>query len=769
MHALHRTNLDVALRYAAAGFRIFPCGTDKRPLVPSWAAEATKDTDRIRAWWAEHPEALVGLPMKPHDLLTFDADRHEADQDGVAHLRALCAQHEPVPPHPIVLTANGGEHHIFKQPANKIGNRKLGNGLETRGYKDDNDGGYIIAAGSKLPDGRLWRRANGAPSLLSVTLVEPPEWLADYAREKPREECCQTSLHKRTKREESYAQKALDNLARDLAAMAPESGRNDRLNIAALKLGSMVGAGWVGEATVTGRLFDACVANGLVKDTGTKAVNATIKSGLKAGLAQPHPDLQDRDRSGASREDKAAERSEPTAWQRTTTWRDGLITARALQTKTFAPVRIILPGLIPEGVTILAGKPKIGKSWLALDICAAVAGDRFVLGETKPVRGDALYLALEDNQRRLKKRTDKILQGAAGWPEALEMHTEWRRVDQGGLDDIREWCEAHSARRLIWIDTFVKIRPVAGRNEQAYGFDYRAIEGLQKLAGEYQVGIVINHHLRKASSEDDAFDDVSGTLGLTGAADTVVLMKRQAGMVKIFVRGRDIEEAEFAAEFNRTTCRWRIVGGADDVFRSQERQAIIAALKDAGTDKDGNPVPMSVAEIMAATERTDRQAIYALLHKMQRAGEIAAVGRGLYALPGQNPLSGVEIGENGTPEALTEQQAIEKSSISAADESQRRSQRNLNGGESLEIAVEIPKTTSPLKIKGSAPESQHLNDLNGSERVPTNGFGPPRGNGWHLVGDQPQGRAIVFVKEVWPPALGPPGDDVFDIDPRWRQ
>jgi RecA-family ATPase len=246
--------------------------------------------------------------------------------------------------------------------------------------------------------------------------------------------------------------------------------------------------------------------------------------------------------------------------RRSTTWRDGLITAKDLQTKTFAPVRIIVPDLIPEGVTIVAGKPKIGKSFLALDVCAAVAGGRFVLGETKPVQGDALYLALEDNQRRLKKRTDKIIQGVANWPERLELHTEWRRVDQGGLDDVKEWCEAHPTRRLIWIDTFVKIRPLAGKNEQAYAFDYRAIEGLQKLAGEYQVGIVLNHHLRKASSEDDAFDDVSGTLGLTGAADTIIIMKRLSGMVKVFVRGRDIEEAEFAAEFNKQTCRWRLVG-----------------------------------------------------------------------------------------------------------------------------------------------------------------------------------------------------------------
>jgi RecA-family ATPase len=192
------------------------------------------------------------------------------------------------------------------------------------------------------------------------------------------------------------------------------------------------------------------------------------------------------------------------------TWRDGLITASELQ-KRFKPVRIIVPGLIPEGVTIVAGKPKVGKSWLALDLCIAAAGDRFVLGHTKPVHGDVLYLALEDNQRRLKKRIDKILDSGSA-PARLALHTEWRRVDQGGLEDIEAWCQSVSEPRLVWIDTLAKVRPVAARNEQAYAADYRAIEGLQKLAGQYQVAIAVNHHLRKMSSEDDAFDDVSGTL-----------------------------------------------------------------------------------------------------------------------------------------------------------------------------------------------------------------------------------------------------------------
>src|SRR5262249_36579930 len=153
------------------------------------------------------------------------------------------------------------------------------------------------------------------------------------------------------------------------------------------------------------------------------------------------------------------------------------------------------------------------------------------------------------------------------------------------------------------------------------------------------VAIVLSHHLRKASSEDDAFDDVSGTLGLTGAADTIIVMKRHAGMVKVFVRGRDIEEAEFAAEFNRETCRWRLVGQADEVFRSEQRQAIAKALKETAR-------AMSVNDIMAATERRDRSSTEMLLHRMEKAGEVAHVGRGLWAHP-SNPVRSVRKLDSG--------------------------------------------------------------------------------------------------------------------------
>jgi hypothetical protein len=394
-------------------------------------------------------------------------------------------------------------------------------------------------------------------------------------------------------------------------------------------------------------------------------------------------------------------------------WNEGLITARALQSKQFKPVRIILPKLIPEGVTLLAGKPKVGKSWLALDVCLAVADEsRFVLGDTRPVHGNALYLALEDNERRLHWRIKKIVQGQPQWPEWLDLRTEWRRVDEGGLEDIEAWCQSVKQPRLIWIDTLPKIRPLGlkGR-EQAYAADYRAMEGLQALAGRRQLGIVVNAHLRKAASEDDPIDDINGTLGLTGAADTAIVLKRQSGMVKIYLRGRDIEEAELAAEFNRETCRWRIVGGAEEAFRSQERQAVIAALKEAGTDKTGKPNAMTLDDILAATERSDRSALRSLLHKMRKANEVVSPRVGYHALPG-DPLNSVDAVDGAASEPVGDDQGIDNTTVSETALRQRGRQRGVNGNESVDGALTGPENAKCLDGNENSGQRQRVNGVN---------------------------------------------------------
>src|SRR5215472_4624510 len=120
-------------------------------------------------------------------------------------------------------------------------------------------------------------------------------------------------------------------------------------------------------------------------------------------------------------------------WPLQPSWRDNVFTASDLRAMTFKPINWVVPGIIPEGLTILAGKPKVGKSWLALDLALAVAGGRYVLGEIKPDEGDVLYAALEDNQRRLWKRTDIVMgRHSVTWPDRLTLATKWRRLDDGG-------------------------------------------------------------------------------------------------------------------------------------------------------------------------------------------------------------------------------------------------------------------------------------------------------------------------------------------------
>jgi hypothetical protein len=281
---------------------------------------------------------------------------------------------------------------------------------------------------------------------------------------------------------------------------------------------------------------------------------------------------------------------------------------------------------------LLVGKPKIGKSWAALDLGIAVASDRFTFGALKPAQGDVLYLALEDSQRRLKRRMSKLLQDHGVWSPRLTLQTSWRRTNEGGLEDIRAWCDSVASPTLVMIDTLEKFRSPPRHGMQPYSVDYETIAGLQAITKSRPgLAIVVLHHNRKMDA-DDPFDTVSGTLGLTGAADTILIMRRNAGSLLLHARGRDIEESETRLLFNKDTCRWTALGAeAAKEAVSSERQKVVDALSvfRPAHEKDG----MSVHEIMAATERTDRNAVDQLLFKMSRDGDIRRVRRGIYALP----------------------------------------------------------------------------------------------------------------------------------------
>ena len=297
----------------------------------------------------------------------------------------------------------------------------------------------------------------------------------------------------------------------------------------------------------------------------------------------------------------------------------------------FPAIEFILPGYVPEGATILAGRPKLGKSWLALDLALAVSRGTSCLG-TACDQGNVLYLALEDNRRRLQSRLQKLspARELQPWPEALTFATEWKRHDAGGLDDIRSWAGSVSDPRLVIVDVLAQFRGGRANTESQYEADYVAVKGLQEIAGDLQIGIIIVHHVRKGAGETDPFEKVSGTLGLTGAADTTIVLDRDSAGCTLYCRGRDIQEYERAVTFDKFDCRWIAQGDVANVRRTDERAAILDVLQDADD-------VMTVKDIQTATAM-NRNACDQLLFKMAKEGQITKVKRGQYIHPDRQDL-----------------------------------------------------------------------------------------------------------------------------------
>jgi hypothetical protein len=310
------------------------------------------------------------------------------------------------------------------------------------------------------------------------------------------------------------------------------------------------------------------------------------------------------------------------------------LSTRVLMRKSFPPMKWIVPGFLPEGCTIFAGKPKVGKSWVMLDINLAVGSGNKALSGVKCEQGDALYLALEDNERRLQSRLLKL---RADERSRLSFLTQAPRLGEGLEDLIRKWAASVERPRLVTLDTLAMVRPPTKPGNQAYLEDYGAVAKCRDLAAELGIAVVIVHHTRKMAGEDP-FDDVSGTLGLSGAADASAIIRRDGAGTKLYLRGRDVEEAEHALQFDHKTCRFSVLGAAADVRRSDERRAILDAIEEAGEPLG----PTQIADVTGMPSNNVRP----LLLRMVRAGEVAKTERGKYGRPADPDHVAAVLGED---------------------------------------------------------------------------------------------------------------------------
>jgi hypothetical protein len=261
-----------------------------------------------------------------------------------------------------------------------------------------------------------------------------------------------------------------------------------------------------------------------------------------------------------------------------------IYTASELQRVKFAPVRWAIPGLLPEGLTILAGRPKLGKSWLGLGMAVEVARGGLALDRVRVEQGEALYMALEDGDRRIQERLALIL-GDEPWPDGLYIVTEWPKLDFGGLDLLNDWLEDHPRCRYVGVDTFKRVRPRPNAKARLYDDDYEAMQPLAAMARSRAVAVMPVLHARKGEA-DDPLDMISGTTGLSGAADAAMVLRRERGQAdaSLFLTGRDVEERDLALKWHGQDAeafRWELLGDADEFRMSAERARVTEVIIEA--------------------------------------------------------------------------------------------------------------------------------------------------------------------------------------------
>lgn len=311
---------------------------------------------------------------------------------------------------------------------------------------------------------------------------------------------------------------------------------------------------------------------------------------------------------------------------------DGLRTGDWLHAQDFPPVRWTVPGVIPEGSTLFVGPPKIGKSWFLLALCLSLALGGRMLG-TQVDRRPVLYLALEDGDRRLQDRCRRLL-GRERIPAGFHYMT---RCQPGlVLATVAEWLDGHrDDAPVVVLDTLGKVMPTALPGESSYQRDYRVGSALKRLVDDVSgASLITAHHDRKAESAD-FIDAVSGSNGLAGSADTIVLLSRPRhdldGTVQ--VTGRDVPEGEYAVRYV-DGCRWELAG--DDLADSS-RLASLRRASDGLGDRSAE-----VVAFVATTRKGARAGEVALalgidqkqagtyLGRLADAGRISRTGRGLY-------------------------------------------------------------------------------------------------------------------------------------------
>lgn len=205
---------------------------------------------------------------------------------------------------------------------------------------------------------------------------------------------------------------------------------------------------------------------------------------------------------------------------------------------------------------------------MCISICT---GQPFL--EFNTYKNDCLYLALEDSYNRLQKRLKKVL-NKKEIPSNFHLAINCEPLNEGLIEELESYLKEYPKIKLIIIDTFQKIRGHQGKSESAYSYDYKECSKLKRFADQHELCILLIHHLRKMKDKSDPYNQISGSTGLIGSADTEIVIAKsnyQDSEVLISMTGRDIKETEKILTFDIISCKCGVVGNSNDFQNMIER------------------------------------------------------------------------------------------------------------------------------------------------------------------------------------------------------
>ncbi|HEV2136984.1 MAG TPA: AAA family ATPase [Terracidiphilus sp.] len=536
-------NQTAALALASLGLHVFPCKPDKTPKIEAWEQNATSNTLSIEARWQGNPHLLPAIPVGAHSLVVIDCDRKPNAPDGVAAFQALCAAHSIDLCCAFVVESPSKGLHFYWRTDTPYGNSRgsLPAGIDVRGI-----GGYVIAPGATLPDGRSYRIVQGSWGSVPVL----PGALAAFLR--PKVDVGITQAHNApqdaTERECAYAAQALADEVSKLAALRPGDGRNAALNSAAHSLGTMAGAGWIDPAVIGQALMQAASMNGHIAKHGQQQTIKTIQSGLDSGMRKPReplPIAPDVDVSAmvangiaaykASRAPKHSAKVD-SASKRSVT----LVQCSTIEAK---PITWLWNGFIPRAkLTLLAGAGGTGKSTLAFSFAGTISNSGvWPDGSRCAVAGNVLIWSSEDDPA--DTIVPRLMAVGANLPRCRVISGA---IDENGfrcpfdaardMDRLREAINHIGGVSLLVIDPIVTA--VTGDMHKANDVR-RSLQAIIDFAAETNCAVLGITHFAKGTAGKNSAERVIGSQAFAALARMVlVAAKEEDSNRRVFTRAK---------------------------------------------------------------------------------------------------------------------------------------------------------------------------------------------------------------------------------------